>query len=130
VAGSAFVPPGAHAHATAQHALLPVPATFHRTLRESGGPAADGGQSVEYVQREREPANNPVADQEERGGARVPRGQPRGERRAGSVSAERIDRALVRQERGVPAIPRAGAGGADGSQHEGYADGRTGGGGW
>lgn len=129
MAGSTLVSSGAHAHAAAEHAVLPVPAALHRTLRESSGSTADDDQPVEFVQRERQPAIDSIANEEKRGESRVPGNRSR-DRRARPMSESKFDRGRVRQESDVLAITRAGAGGADGPQHEGHTDGRTGGGRW
>lgn len=78
MAGAAVVSSGSHAHAAAEFTVLPVPATLHRTLREPSRSAANGRQLVEFVEREREPALDPVADEEERGGPGMSRGRRRG----------------------------------------------------
>lgn len=49
MARATVVSSGAHTHAIVEFAVLPVPATLHRTLRESSRPTANGSQLVEFV---------------------------------------------------------------------------------
>lgn len=59
---SSVLPSGVDAHAAVERALLPVPATIHRTLREPGRCTANGREFDQFVERQRESQIDAVAE--------------------------------------------------------------------